>query len=310
MLQTLINIILPVFLVTGAGYVCTIYKFFTREHIDGLMKFAQWFAIPCLLFAAIAKLDLSVGFNPRLLLSFFGGAGLCFALGMVCAHVFFRRNWEDGVVIGFCCLFSNSILLGLPITDRAFGPENLTGNFAIIALHSPFCYGLGIITMECVRNRGKNGWALVTSVLSAMFSNTLILSISFGFIFNISGFTLPSFIEDALGLIIASALPAALFALGGVLVQYRPEGDFRIIGMVCVIALFIHPVMTWITGRLLTLPEDLFRSAVLTAAMAPGVNAFIFATMYGRAKRVAASSVLIATGLSIISTWFWLTVLQ
>ncbi|HCI08722.1 MAG TPA: AEC family transporter, partial [Sulfitobacter sp.] len=31
--------------------------------------------------------------------------------------------------------------------------------------------------------------------------------------------------------------------------------------------------------------------------------------MYGRAKRVAASSVLIATGSSVITIWLWLTAL-
>jgi predicted permease len=40
--------------------------------------------------------------------------------------------------------------------------------------------------------------------------------------------------------------------------------------------------------------------------MAPGFNAYIFANMYGRARRVAASSVLIATAISILSVWFWL----
>ncbi len=54
-------------------------------------------------------------------------------------------------MIGFCCLFSNSVLLGLPITERAYGPDALTGNFAIIAFHAPFCYGLGITAMEIVR---------------------------------------------------------------------------------------------------------------------------------------------------------------
>ena len=51
------------------------------------------------------------------------------------------------------------------------------------------------------------------------------------------------------------------------------------------------------------------RSAILTAAMAPGVNAYIFANMYGRARRVAASSVLIATALSVFTVWGWLAVL-
>ncbi|MCE8007478.1 AEC family transporter [Aestuariivita sp.] len=309
MLQTLIDVILPVFLVIGSGYAVTRAGWFTPSHIDGIMKFTQWFAIPCLLFAAIANLDLSASFNPDLLISFYSGAGIAFALGITGARVLFKRDWEDSVAIGFCCLFSNSVLLGLPITERAYGADSLVGNYAIIALHSPFCYGLGITTMEVVRNRGKSGGALIKAVTKAMFSNTLILGISLGFLFNITGWTLPGPVDDALSLIIAAALPGALFALGGVLVQYRPEGDLRAIGMVCLIALMIHPAITWALGKSLSLPQDLFRSGVLTAAMAPGFNAYIFANMYGRAKRVAASSVLIATGASLITTWIWLTVL-
>ena len=43
--------------------------------------------------------------------------------------------------------------------------------------------------------------------------------------------------------------------------------------------------------------------------MAPGVNTYVFANMYGKAKRVAASSVLFGTALSIVSVWVWLAVL-
>ena len=44
--------------------------------------------------------------------------------------------------------------------------------------------------------------------------------------------------------------------------------------------------------------------------MAPGFNAYIFANMYGRARRVAASSVLLATLGSILTVWVWLTFLE
>ncbi|WP_050927643.1 AEC family transporter [Aestuariivita boseongensis] len=309
MLQALIDVILPVFLVIGAGYATTRAGFFTYAHIDGIMKFTQGFAIPCLLFAAIANLDLGASFNPRLLISFYTGSAACFVLGILGARTLFKRDWEDSVAIGFCCLFANTVLLGLPITERAYGPENLVGNFAIVALHSPFCYGLGITTMEIVRNRGKSGGELITAVGKAMFSNTLILGIALGFLFNITGWSLPGAIDDALSLIIAAALPGALFALGGVLVQYRPEGDLRTIFMVCAISLLIHPAIAWGMGTSLDVPDDLFRSAVLTAAMAPGFNAYIFANIYGRARRVAASSVLIATVLSIVTIWGWLALL-
>jgi hypothetical protein len=43
--------------------------------------------------------------------------------------------------------------------------------------------------------------------------------------------------------------------------------------------------------------------------MAPGVNAYMFAHLYGVGKRVAASSVLVATALSIVTVWVWLHIL-
>ncbi len=309
MLQSLINVILPVFLVIGAGYASTRLGYFKEIHIDGLMKFTQGFAIPCLLFLAIAHLDLSASFDPRLLVSFYTAAALCFAVGLFGARLIFGREWEDCVAIGFCCLFSNSVLLGLPITERAYGPENLTGNYAIIAFHSPFCYGVGITVMEIIRNRGNGGAHMARSVLTAMFRNALILGIALGFVVNLSGFAVPAVVDEALGLITRAALPGALFALGGVLVKYKPEGDFRTIGFVCCISLALHPGLVWLFGSTLGLPQDLFRSGVLNAAMAPGFNAYIFANMYGRAKRVAASSVLIGTAVSILTVWMWLTFL-
>jgi malonate transporter len=221
MLQSLIDVILPVFLVVAAGYAATQRGYFTPTQIDGLMKFTQGFAIPCLLFRAIANLDLSNSFDPGLLISFYTGAGICFCIGMTGARLLFKRDWEDAVVIGFCCLFSNSVLLGLPITERAFGPENLTGNYAIIAFHSPFCYGLGITVMEVVKNRGAGSLKTVSSVLTAMFKNVLILGISLGFAFNLAGLTIPGTVDAALQLLIQAALPTALFALGGVLVPPR-----------------------------------------------------------------------------------------
>jgi predicted permease len=111
-------------------------------------------------------------------------------------------------------------------------------------------------------------------------------------------------------MVIAAALPAALFGLGGVLHRYRPEGDLRAIAVLSAVSLGLHPTITWfLATQVFDLDTPALRSAVLTAAMAPGVNAYVFANLYGVAKRVAASTVLIATGLSIASTWVWLQVL-
>lgn len=308
-MQALLDVILPVFLVIGFGYVAVWRGFFTGQGIDALMKFSQNFAIPCLLFSAIANLDLSTSLDIRMLGSFYAGATSGFVLGTAGAYFVFKRDIEDSIAIGFCCLFSNSVLLGLAINERAYGADALAGAYAIIAFHSPFCYGLGITAMEIARNRDKSPLVMARGVARAMFRNVLVLAIMAGFLVNLSGITLPGVLSDGLDLVVRAALPTALFALGGVLIQYKPEGDARVIAMVCAISLLIHPAIMFTLGRALAVPPDTFKAAVLTAAMAPGVNGYIFANMYGRAKRVAATSVLVATALTILTAWMWLMAL-
>ena len=308
-MQALIEVILPVFLVIGMGYAATWRRIMSDEAIDGLMVFTQQFAIPCLLFSAIWKLDLSANFDPRLLISFYSGSVTGFALGLLGARYLFGRDWEDAVAIGFACLFANSVLLGIAITERAYGSDQLDANFAIVALHSPVCYGIGITAMEIVRARGTPARHVPGKVLRAMFRNNLIIAIALGAAFNLLGLGLPGAVTDALDMMVRTALPAALFGMGGVLYRYRPEGDFRVIAYVCLISLVIHPAITYSLGRLFELPTSALRSAVVTASMAPGINAYVFANMYGRARRVAASSVLMATALSIGTAWVWLSIL-
>ncbi len=308
-MAALIDVILPVFLVIGFGYLAVWKGYFSDAGVDGLMKFTQGFAIPCLLFRAISTLDLDQNFDLALLGIFYVGALSGFIAGLLGARYIFGRDWEDSVAIGFCCLFSNSLLLGLPITERAYGVSALEANYAIIAIHSPFCYGVGITAMEIARNRGSNAASLPGKVLKAMFSNALIVGISLGFIVNLGGIPVPGVLTDALDLMVRAALPAALFGLGGVLYRYRPEGDMRTILYVVAVSLVLHPAIVWGLAPWGALSVDATRSAMLTAAMAPGINAYVFANMYGKAKRVAASAVLMGTGLSIVTVWCWLYVL-
>jgi len=308
-MNALIEVILPVFLVIGFGFFAVWRGLFSEAGVDGLMVFTQKFAIPCLLFRAISTLDLEQNFDLDLMISFYVGALCGFLACFLGARYFFKRDWEDCVAIGFCGLFSNSLLLGLPITERAYGVDALTANYAIIAIHSPFCYGIGITAMEIVRNRGSSYAAMPRKVLTAMFSNALILGITLGFIVNLFSVPVPTVMWDAIDLMVRAALPAALFGLGGVLYRYRPEGDMRTILYVVSVSLILHPAIVWVLGKSYGLSVDAFRSAILTAAMAPGINSYVFANMYGRAKRVAASSVLLGTAFSIVTVWVWLTIL-
>lgn len=305
----ILTVILPVFIILAFGYGAVWRGLFSEDNIDGLMRFVQNFAIPCLLFRAISTVDLGQTFNPPLLISFYAGMIAAFIAGLLGARYIFGRPWADAVAIAFAATFSNTVLLGLPITERAYGADALIGNYAIIAFHAPFGYLLGITAMELVRAQGAPARDLPGKVLKAMFSNALVIGIGLGFIVNLGGIPLPLVFTDAVDLLVRAALPAALFGLGGVLYRYRPEGDLRTILYICGASLLLHPLIAISLGLGFGLTTENLRSVVLTAAMAPGINAYVFANMYGVAKRVAASSTLIGTALSILTSAFWLSVL-
>lgn len=308
----LINVILPVFLVIGFGYVAAWRGLMSENAVEGVMRFAQNFAVPVLLFRSIARLDLGKSYDPGLMISFYAGAFAAFALGLWGAKYIFHRPGPDCVAIGFCCLFSNSLLLGVPITQRAYGAEALAGNFAIISIHSPLLYTFGITLMEGVRSHGTGATLgrVALNALSGILRTPLVIGILAGFAVNLSGLALHDSIWAAADMMASAALPAALFGLGGVLLRYRPEGDMKTIGMVTGLSLLVHPAVAYGLGHFaFGLEPAALRSAVVTASMAPGVNAYLFANMYGAARRVAASSVLIATASSILTVWFWLAIL-
>ncbi|EEW25498.1 AEC family transporter [Rhodobacter ferrooxidans] len=311
-MSALLDVILPVFLLIGFGYAAARAGLFAESAVDGVMRFAQNFAVPTLLFKSISQMDLAATYDPGLFASFYAGAIGGFALGFFGARTLFGRNATDAVAIGFACMFSNSLLLGLPITERAYGADALAGNIAIISIHSPLLYAIGITAMELARSHGQGVPAgkLVSQVLKAIFSQPLVLGITAGFIVNLSGLPLPGTVWAAVEMMARSAIPVALFGLGGVLLRYHPEGDKAAIAMVCVISLLLHPAITYGLGRwVIGLDTAQMRSAVVTASMAPGVNAYLFAHMYGAGRRVAASAVLLATAASIGTIWMWLQIL-
>ncbi len=75
------------------------------------------------------------------------------------------------------------------------------------------------------------------------------------------------------------------------------------------VSLIVHPAISLLIGTSLNLSSENLKAVVIMSAMAPGINSYLFANLYGRAMRVAASSVLFATGLTILTASLWLAIL-
>lgn len=310
MLQIL-QIVLPVFLVIGTGYVAAYFKVFTAEQSGALMRFATQIAIPCLLFLAISRLDLKAEFQMSMLAPFFIGALASFTLTSLGAWFFFGHKPGYRIAIGFAGMFSNLVLIGLAIVELAFGAEALKPAFAIVALHAPFCYVIGITAMEISRADGVGFVATIKAVVKQVFSNAITVSLLLGIAANLLNLTPPEALNTALELIARAALPVALFALGAILVKYKISSSIGEISMISFNMLILHPVIAYVLGRyVFALEHDVLKVVVLMAAMPPGMNAYAFADLYDRAKEIAASSIMVSTMLAVMSISVWLVILS
>ena len=113
---TILNVVIPVFLLVGIGYAAVRLRLFPDEGVGAVMAFTQNFAIPVMLFLALYRLDFTANFDLALMTSFYAGALICFALGYGAGRWLFRMTPGESVAIGFAAFYSNAVLLGLSIT--------------------------------------------------------------------------------------------------------------------------------------------------------------------------------------------------
>ena len=303
----ILGVVLPVFLLVGAGFAAVRIGGFPQSAVDGLMGFAVRFAVPTLLFGAMVRLDLARAFDPLFLLSFYAGAAVCFVVGLRVARDRFGRRPGEAVVVGFSAMFSNTVLLGLPILTRAYGEAELDPAFSLIALHAPFNYVVGIVVMEISRRDGAAPVETARKAATAIFSNAIAIGIGAGLAVNLGGLGLPGFVLGAVEMMSDAALPAALFGLGGALTRYRLRSDLREAGLIAGLATLLHPLIAFVLSAVVFgLEPEFVRAAVVLAAMPTGMNGYVFAAQYRRAEGAAASGVLLGTALSVLTASFWL----
>ena len=301
--------ILPVFLILGAGYFAARTGYLGVEVSEALNIFTIKFAIPILLFNALYNLDFRQAFHFSMLTGFFVGGFASFAVGIILARTIWKRRPGEAVAVGFSALFSNTVLIGIPITERAYGAGVMAPVFGIVALHATIMYTLGMVTMELARRDGRPLGETLLRAVKSLASNALMIGTLLGALFNLANIDIPEPVTSALKMVATAGIPAALVGLGITLTHYKLKANIGEALMVSVLKLFLQPFIALIiTHYIFDLQVELVRAAVVLGATPPGINVYIFATLYKRAESLAASAIIIAAILSVftISFWIWL----
>ncbi|WP_158598513.1 AEC family transporter [Notoacmeibacter ruber] len=311
MLQTFLAI-LPVFLVVLVGYASAKTGWLPETAGHVLNQYAIRVAVPALLFRALFQLDFAAAFAPPVLFAFYSGALISFVLGFTVSRLFFRDGAERAVAVGFAAMFSNTVLLGLPITERAYGEPELTVIFGIISIHSLLLYPIGMTAMEIARpaNEGDSRAQRIRDGFRRIIANPLLAGVSAGILANLSDLFVPEPVMTGIGMLAESAIPAALVGIGMSLSTLKIRSELSETFVVCFLLLILHPAIAWTLGRFgFGLDATQLRGATLLAAMPAGVNTYLFALLYDKGVRLSASVVMVSTILSIFTITAWIAFL-
>jgi predicted permease len=306
----ILNVVLPVFALMALGYTAVRFKLFPADGVKGLVQFVNNFATPCLLFKAMATSDFSSAFNWSVIVPFYVGALAAFGIGALVARRFFANPGPDAVSSGFAAMFTNTVLIGIPIVERAYGQTALTTAFSIIAFHASVLITVGMVSMELVRRGGASMRKTLATAGLRILSNPLLWGITLGALVNVAGITLIEPAEAFVTFMAAAVTPAALFGLGGALNAYKLSESWRQSLSMALLKLVLQPLIAWVLMvPILNVPHDLARYGVLLAAMPSGINAYVFATYYDRGVSVATNTLLISTVLAVFTVTGWLYIL-
>ena len=307
----IINIVLPVFMIIGLGYLAVRFRLYPAEGVRGLVAFVNNFATPCLLFQAMLNSDFGSAFNVHIIVPFYVGALFSLFAGTIVAVRFFGNRPGEGVASGFSAMFTNTVLMGIPIVQRAYGDAAMPVVFSIIAFHAPMLITAGMLVMELVRRDGAPIHRALGVAAVRIVQNPLLWGVGLGLTANLLDLELPEPATSFLAMMAAAVLPAALFGLGGALNEYRLAENWPQALAMATFKLMIHPAIAWvIMVPVLKVNHDLARYAVLLAAMPTGINAYVFATYYNRGVNVATNTILITTVASCLTITSWLFILS
>jgi predicted permease len=294
----LVNVIVPVVLIAGAGY------FFARLVKFDLTPFSRlsfYVLVPALIFQSMLSSSISgaVLADVGLFVLIVHGA-LCVlgALGM--RFTKWDGNTKATALLAFT--FSNCGNYGLPVLLFAFGDAGFALGVVYMVAHQVYqiVFGVGIASWR----KGMAVRKVLWQVLTVPWLYAMVLAL----VVRATSFELPVALARPIELVASAAIPVQLLLLGMALAQVRGCSLIRQAAPVSLAKLTLPPLLAWGASTALGL-EGLLRAVLILEASTPtAVNALILSLQYDRRSELAASIILLTTlgGVATTTLLLWL----
>ena len=211
---------------------------------ESLTRVVYSVAIPALLFRLLSQSASYPPVDSRLLIAFFGGCLIVFVIGRIIAWKLFALDGVSQSVFALGGIFSNCVMLGLPVAKVSFGDEAVPSVALVLVFNALTLWTLVTVSVEWARH-GSLSIKGFGRTAKGVLTNPIIVGILSGTFFGLTGVSLPGFIDETLSMVAQSASPMALIALGMGLAEYGVRNGWRISVAVSIVKLIVSPLVVW-----------------------------------------------------------------
>jgi len=300
-MQQTLEIIIPVFGMAVMGYGSGRLGILDEKAAKGLSAFVFKLAIPIMLFRALGRLELPE-IEFRGLAAYYSAAGLVYFSCAMYARRVLKFTCDESGTYAMGSAFANTVLLAFPIVMKVHGEAGTLPLLLIISCHTTWLFSIGTLYIETGRARGKGLFKTLGRVLKGLVTNPIVVGLLCGLLWNALGLTLPTYLDEICEMFGDAAVPGALFSMGLSLCGFKMAGNLSHILQLTLWKLFIHPAVMWVFATQIFHLSPIWTSVtVLAAAMPSGVNAYLFAASYETREATVAATVLLSTGLAMVT---------
>jgi malonate transporter len=291
----------PLFGTVLVGYAIAKLPFWQARFTQIASKIVFGVLLPALLFHKLSEVASLPPVDTRLLIAFFGGCFIVFVIGRLIAFALFRLDGVAQSVFALGGIFSNNVLLGLPLARSTLGAAAVAPAALVIVFNSLTLWTLVSVSIEWARHGAISLSGFVRTAVGVL-TNPIVASILAGTAFSYSGLQLPATVEFVLAALAKVAGPAALLVLGMGLASHGVRSDLRESVAICVLKLFVQPFVVWLLARALALPPIESKVVVVLASMSVGANVYLMAMQFDRLQGAVATSLVLSTALAAFTT--------
>ena len=291
----------PLFALVFVGYGLMRFSGWPAAMSDNLSRFVFSVAMPAMLFRMMSDLSRLPPVDARLLMAFFGSCLIVFILGRLVAWKLFGLDGAGQSLFGLGGVFSNNVLLGIPLAKVTLGEAALPSVALVLVFNSLTLWTLVTVSVEWARHGSFTAHGFVKTV-KAVLKTPIVASILSGTLFGLSGLPVPALIDQPLAMVGTAAAPLAMIVLGMGLAEYGIREGWQISTAITAVKLLVQPLVVWLLARLLGLPPLETRVVVLLASLAVGANVYLMARQFKVLEGPVAGSLLPSTMLSALTT--------